>query len=38
MNTMIIKLDINKKLYETISAKQGDTESRFLLFHKGADE
>lgn len=33
MNTKIIKLDINKKLYETISAKQGDTESRFLLFH-----
>ena len=33
MNTKIIKLDINKKLYEKISAKQGDTESRFLLFH-----
>ena len=33
MKTKIIKLDINKKLYETISAKQGDTESRFLLFH-----
>lgn len=33
LNTKIIKLDINKKLYETISAKQGDTESRFLLFH-----
>lgn len=33
MNTKIIKLDINKKMYETISAKQGDTESRFLLFH-----
>lgn len=33
MNTKIIKLDINNKMYETISAKQGDTESRFLLFH-----
>ena len=33
MNTRIIKLDINKKLYETITAKQGDTGSRFLLFH-----
>lgn len=33
MNTKIIKLDMNNKMYETISAKQGDTESRFLLFH-----
>lgn len=33
MNTKIIKLDINKKMFETITAKQGDTESRFLLFH-----
>ena len=33
MNTKIIKLDINNKMYETITAKQGDTESRFLLFH-----
>ena len=29
MNTKLIKLDINKKLYETITAKQGDTGSRF---------
>lgn len=33
MNTKIIKLDINRKLHETITAKQGDTKSRFLLFH-----
>lgn len=33
MNTKIIKLDINKRLYETAVAKQGDTESRFLLFN-----
>lgn len=33
MNTKIVKLDINKKLYEKIQAKQGDTKSRFLLFH-----
>lgn len=33
MNTKIIKLDINKRLYEVIRAKQGDTQSRFLLFH-----
>lgn len=33
MNTKIIKLDINKRLYEKITAKQGDTKSRFLLFH-----
>ena len=33
MNTKIIKLDINNKMYETITAKQGDTKSRFLLFN-----
>lgn len=33
MNTKTIKLDINKRLYEKITAKQGDTKSRFLLFH-----
>ncbi len=33
MLTKIIKLDINKKLYEQIVAKQGDTKSRFLLFN-----
>lgn len=33
MNTKIIKLDINKRLYEKITAKQGDTKSRYLLFH-----
>lgn len=33
MNTKIVKLDINKKLYDKIQAKQGDTKSRFLLFH-----
>ena len=33
MNTKTIKLDISKKLYETIVAKQGDTKSRFLLFN-----
>lgn len=33
MNTKIIKLDINKRLYEVIRAKQGDTQSRFLLFN-----
>ena len=33
MNTKIIKLDINKKLFETITAKQGDTKSRFILFN-----
>lgn len=32
MNTKVIKLDINKNLYEKIKAKQGDTKSRFLLF------
>ena len=31
MNTKIIKLDINKKMFETITAKQGDTKSRFIL-------
>lgn len=33
MNTKIIKLDINKKMFETITAKQGDTKSRFILFN-----
>ena len=33
MNTKIIKLDINKKMFETITAKQGDTGSRFILFN-----
>ena len=33
MNTKTIKLDINKKLYETITAKQRDTKSRFILFN-----
>lgn len=33
MNIKTIKLDINKRLYEKIKAKQGDTKSRFLLFH-----
>lgn len=33
MNTQTIKLDINKRLYQRITAKQGDTKSRFLLFH-----
>lgn len=33
MNTKIIKFDLNKKLYEKIIAKQGDTKSRFLLFN-----
>ena len=33
MNTKIIKLDINKKMFETITAKQGDTKSRFNLFN-----
>ena len=32
MNTKIIKLDLNKRLYEKIIAKQDDTRSRFLLF------
>lgn len=32
MNTKIIKLDINKNLYDILTAKQGDTQSRFLLF------
>lgn len=32
MNTKIIKLDLNRILYEKIIAKQGDTKSRFLLF------
>lgn len=33
MNIKIIKLDINKPIYEKIQAKQGDTKSRYLLFH-----
>ena len=33
LNTKIIKLDINKKMFETITAKQGDTKSRFILFN-----
>ena len=33
MNTKIIKLDINAELLETITAKQGDTKSRFILFN-----
>ena len=33
MNTKTIKLDINKKIFETITAKQGDTKSRFILFN-----
>lgn len=33
MNTKIIKLDINKKMFEVITAKQGDTKSRFILFN-----
>lgn len=32
MNTKIIEFDLNKELYGNIVAKQGDTESRFLLF------
>ncbi|MEN8079180.1 polysaccharide deacetylase family protein [Clostridioides difficile] len=32
MNTKIIKLDLNKRLYDKIIAKQDDTRSRFLLF------
>ena len=30
MITKVIKLDINKKMFETITAKQGDTKSRFI--------
>ena len=33
MNTKLIKLDINEELLETITAKQGDTKSRFILFN-----
>lgn len=33
MNTKIIKFDINKRLYDSLLAKQGDTKSRFLLFN-----
>lgn len=32
MNTKVINLDINDKLYDTITAKQGDLKSRFLKF------
>lgn len=32
MNTKLIKLDINRELYTNIVAKQGDIDSRFLLF------
>lgn len=32
MNTKIIKLDINRRFYDKIVAKQDDTGSRFLLF------
>lgn len=32
MITKIIRFDINKNLYDTLTAKQGDTKSRFLLF------
>ncbi|MEN8079351.1 BppU family phage baseplate upper protein [Clostridioides difficile] len=32
MNTKVIKLDLNKRLYDKIIAKQDDTRSRFLLF------
>ena len=32
MNTKVIKLDLNKRLYDKIIAKQDDTGSRFLLF------
>ena len=32
LNTKIIKFDLNKSLYDTLLAKQGDTKSRFLLF------
>lgn len=33
MNTKTIKLDINKKLYQRITAKQRDVKSRYLFFH-----
>lgn len=33
MITKVIKFDINKKMFETITAKQGDTKSRFILFN-----
>lgn len=33
MNAKIIKLDINKKLYQRITAKQRDVKSRYLFFH-----
>lgn len=33
INTKIINLDVNRKLYEKLVAKQGDTNSRFLLFN-----
>ena len=31
MITKVIKFDINKKMFETITAKQRDTKSRFIL-------
>lgn len=33
INTKTINLDVSKKLYEKLVAKQGDTQSRFLLFN-----
>lgn len=33
MNIKTINLDVSKKLYEKLVAKQGDTKSRFLLFN-----
>lgn len=33
MNTKVINLDINDKLYDNIYAKQGDVKSRFLKFN-----
>lgn len=33
MNAKIIKLDINKKLYQRITAKQRDVKSRYLFFY-----
>lgn len=33
INTKVINLDVSKKLYEKLVAKQGDIQSRFLLFN-----
>lgn len=33
MNTTVVRLDINKKLHETIEAKQGDINSREVIFY-----